>query len=138
MPPKAAPAQGQSVPTVETPSAVSVCPDLKLTTLTKRADFLKASRSKRAGQPGFLLQGRDRADDTTATRVGFTCSKKIGNAVARNRAKRRLREIARLVIPNFGKPGWDYVLVGRPELTASRAFDELIQDLERAIAKVHT
>lgn len=138
MPPKAAPAQGQSVPTVETPSAVSVCPDLKLTTLTKRADFLKASRAKRAGQPGFLLQGRDRADDTIDTRVGFTCSKKIGNAVARNRAKRRLREIARLVIPNFGKPGWDYVLVGRPELTASRAFDELIQDLERAIAKVHT
>jgi ribonuclease P protein component len=55
-------------------------------------------------------------------RVGFTCSKKVGNAVARNRAKRRLREIARLVLPLEGRPGWDYVLVGRKDETASRDF----------------
>jgi ribonuclease P protein component len=71
-------------------------------------------------------------------RVGFTCSKKVGNAVARNRAKRRLREVARFVLPLHGRPGWDYVLVGRAEVTATRDFRQMQADLIRALAAVHT
>lgn len=70
-------------------------------------------------------------------RVGFTCSKKVGNAVARNRAKRRLREIARLVLPEHGQDGYDYVLVGRRDVTATRDFIEMRTDLERALRKAH-
>ena len=70
-------------------------------------------------------------------RVGFTCSKKVGNAVARNRAKRRLREIARLVLPEHGHDGYDYVLVGRRDVTATRDFAEMLEDLERALRKAH-
>ena len=69
--------------------------------------------------------------------MGFTCSKKVGNAVARNRAKRRLREIARHVLPEHGVPGWDYVLIGRPEITATRPFQVLLDDLRQALRKVH-
>lgn len=83
-----------------------------------------------------MVQGRARGDDDPRTRVGFTCSKKVGNAVARNRAKRRLREVARLVLPEHGRPGWDYVLIGRAGVTAQRPFDALKDDLVRALKKL--
>ena len=111
-----------------------------LTTLTKRADFLRAAQARRQPTPGFLLQARARRSGETpddVVRVGFTCSKKLGNAVARNRAKRRLREIARLVLPGRARPGWDYVLVGRPGTTATRDFAQLQADLARALDQVH-
>lgn len=104
--------------------------------LTKRAEFLAAARARRQGTPGFLLQARKR-DDDGPVRVGFTCSKKVGNAVIRNRAKRRLREVARLCLPDGGRAGWDYVLVGRPEATVSRDFVAMCDDLRRALRKVH-
>ena len=104
--------------------------------LQKRADFLAAARARRQGMPGFLLQARRRDDDGPA-RIGFTCSKKIGNALARNRAKRRLREVARLGLGDLGHAGWDYVLVGRPEATIARAFADLQGDFARAMAKIH-
>jgi len=108
-----------------------------LAVLQKRADFLRAAQAGRAGTPAFLLQARDRGDDG-GIRVGFTCSKKVGNAVARNRAKRRLRVIARLVLSGAGRPGWDYVLIGRAEVTASHPFDALTTDLHSALARVHS
>ena len=114
--------------------AVCVC----LTVLTKRADFVRASHALRQGTPGIHLQARERAQGEAAgMRVGFTCSKKVGNAVARNRAKRRLREVARQVLPEQGRDGWDYVLVGRHDVTASLPFDALDADLRRALRKVH-
>jgi ribonuclease P protein component len=135
MTPPEAPAKGKTAGHAERPPAVSVC----LEVLKDRPDFLRAARAKRKPMPGFLLQARKRGDDETADtiRVGFTCSKKVGNAVIRNRAKRRLREIARLTLPSYGKPGWDYVLVGRPQETATRPFDDLIADLETALRKIH-
>mgnify|MGYP001799813012 CR=1 FL=1 len=114
--------------------AVSVC----LTVLTNRTDFVRASNARRQASPGIHLQGRKRAEgEAIGIRVGFTCSKKVGNAVARNRAKRRLREVARIVLPELGKEGWDYVLVGRKSLTATLPFEVLIADMRSAIVKVH-
>jgi ribonuclease P protein component len=105
--------------------------------IAKRADFLRAAQARRQGTPGFLLQARRREDGTDTLRVGFTCSKKIGNAVARNRAKRRLREVARAVLPKAGRAGWDYVLVGRPGATVERPFALLLGDLATALGQVH-
>ena len=106
-------------------------------TLRVRADFLAANRGRKVVMDGFLLQERKRGDETGAVRVGFTCSKKVGNAVARNRAKRRLREIARLTLPAKGRAGWDYVLIGRPVLTASTPFPKMLEDLARALDRAH-
>jgi len=111
--------------------AVSVC----LEVLTKRADFVACSHALRQGTPGIHLQARKVGHDKL--RVGFTCSKKVGNAVARNRAKRRLREVARLILPSHGRTGWDYVLVGRKDISATLPFTQLQADLIRALKKVH-
>lgn len=120
-------------------SPLTVCVQPKI--LTKRADFLKAAKARRQAMPGFILQARKREADETVSdviRVGFTCSKKVGNSVARNRAKRRLREIARLILPSHGQPGHDYVLIGRNTVTAVRPFPELLHDLRQALMRVHT
>ena len=105
--------------------------------ITKRSDFIQASHAKRLGVKGFLLQARNRNDDDQTIRVCFTCSKKVGNAVARNRAKRRLREITNLILISSAKKGWDYVLIGKKEVTASRDFIKLKNDLTYALQKIH-
>lgn len=112
-------------------------PAVSLCVMRKRADYLKAASARRQGTGGFLLQARDRADADPSVRIGFTASKKIGNAVMRNRAKRRLRALAREVLVPDARPGWDYVLVARPEATVNRAYTDLCGDLRQALATVH-
>lgn len=130
------------------PPAASVCAEAgsgdgaarKPEILRKRADFLACARARKAPAPAFLLQARRRKPDEApgaAVRVGFTASKKVGNAVARNRAKRRLRALARSVLAAQGRPGWDYVLVARRGETATRPFAALEDDLVRALDRVH-
>lgn len=126
--------QGESAPV---PSAVPSSSN-QLVTLRKRADFLACARAKRVHAPGMIVQGRQRHDDALqGPRVGFTCSKKVGNAVKRNHAKRRLHEAAREVVPHAGRNGWDYVLIGRQDVTTSRRFADLVNDLEAALGKLH-
>ncbi len=106
-------------------------------TLQHRPDFLKAAAARRQGTASFLLQARDRSDDQPAARIGFTASKKIGNAVLRNRAKRRMRAAAHELLTHLARPGWDYVLVARPQATVARPFTDLLADLRSALTSVH-
>ena len=85
----------------------------RLATIKKRADFLAANSGRRAPTPGFILLVRDRKDADPAIRVGFTVTKKIGGAVVRNRMKRRLRALAREIVPAKGFAGADHVMIGR-------------------------
>lgn len=125
----------------DAPPAVSLFPKgnalHSLHTLRTRPEFLRAASARRQGTGGFLVQARFRDDGDARVQVGFTASKKIGNAVARNRAKRRLREVARAVLPRLGQAGWDYVLVARPGATVDRPFAQLIADLQGALAQLH-
>ncbi|MEM6890275.1 MAG: ribonuclease P protein component [Pseudomonadota bacterium] len=110
----------------------------QISVLRKRGDFLRASKAQRVVKPGFILQARLRgALEADGVRVGYTCSKKVGNAVARNRAKRRLREIARLTLAPLARDGMDYVLIGRASTTAQLSFTRLQSDLRDALARVH-
>lgn len=102
--------------------------------LRRRAEFLRvASKGRKAPVHGLVLQALAR-DDEGVARVGFTVTKKVGNAVVRNRTKRRLREAARLVLRDAALRGVDLVLIGR-DTTRTRPFPLLLDDLRRALVK---
>jgi ribonuclease P protein component len=103
--------------------------------IVKRADFLAAAKAARANAAPFSLQARNR-EDHAGFRLGLTVTKKVGNAVERNRIRRRLRAAARAVLPQAGKDGFDYVVVARrAALTAD--FSDLTGGLENTIKQVH-
>ena len=104
--------------------------------LKKRADFLRAARGIRRVEGAITLETCQRPEQAGPLRIGFTASKKIGNAVARNRAKRRLRAAASQLLPLLGRQGHDYVLVARGT-TASQPFDTLLSDITGALKAAH-
>jgi ribonuclease P protein component len=102
--------------------------------LKQRAEFLRvAAKGRKAPVHGLVLQALPRDDDLPA-RIGFTVTKKVGNAVIRNRTRRRLKEAARLLFRDEPAHGVDLVVIGR-DATRSRPFGELIDDLRRALRK---
>ncbi|GBQ99245.1 hypothetical protein GLI01_25910 [Gluconacetobacter liquefaciens] len=103
--------------------------------LKKRAEFLRiASKGRKVPSPGLVLQALGR-DDADPARVGFTVTKKVGNAVIRNRTRRRLREAVRIVVTREQQlTGVDLVVIGR-DGTRGRAFSALVEDLRRALRK---
>jgi len=102
--------------------------------LTKRAEFLFVRAGARAGRGAVLIEARRRVEEGPI-RVGFTASKKVGNAVARNRARRRLREAARRLLPDHGLAGADYVMVARPS-TPDAPWAALLDDVETALIRL--
>nr|WP_299913297.1 ribonuclease P protein component [Sphingomonas bacterium] len=103
--------------------------------MSVRRDFLAANTGKRAPMPGFVLLMRQRDDGDPSMRIGYTVTKKIGNAVVRNRMKRRLRALARELLPESGVRGADHVLIGRNG-GIERDFAQLRADLAKALTKV--
>ena len=131
MTPPVAPFSARGAPGA--PPAAAFC----LGVLRKRADFLAAARGRRAGTASLNLQALNRGDGSTSVRYGVTATRKIGNAVIRNRAKRRLRAVARAVLAGAGHAGWDYVLVARPQATVQSPAHQLRADLVAALARIH-
>ena len=103
-----------------------------------RADFVRASAGVRRVTSGLTLETcrTPEAAQGAGLRVGFTATKRLGGAVERNRAKRRLRAAAAAVLPLFGRAGNDYVLVARRE-TLTRPFAQLLDDLKSALRAAH-
>jgi ribonuclease P protein component len=102
--------------------------------LTKRAEFLNARKGARAQRPLVVMEARRRSADGPI-RLGFTATKRIGGAVIRNRAKRRLREAARQLAPQHGIAGCDYVLIARDN-TADAPWPALLDDVRNALVRL--
>ena len=100
--------------------------------LTRRADFVAANRGLRVARPGFVLLVHANGD--CGIRYGVTVTKKIGNAVVRNRMKRRFRELLRAALPEAGLPDHDHVLIGR-EGGIERDFAAMREELAEALAR---
>src|SRR4051812_18579457 len=103
--------------------------------LKQRADFLAAAKGAKAHASAFVLQTRKRAEDAPP-RFGFTVSKKVGNAVKRNRVRRRLRDIVRRHAALLAERGHDYVLIGR-RAALQAPFETMAADLTGAVARLH-
>lgn len=102
--------------------------------LKKRAQFLFVRAGARAGKPTVNIEARRRAEDGPMG-VGFTATRKVGGAVARNRARRRLREAARTLLPQYGLAGVDYVLVAR-QSTSEADWPALLDDVRSALIRL--
>ncbi len=122
------PADGVSPPISQKDAA----PSRGIERVKKRRDFLAANAGFRAPSAAFVLLVKP--TERGEARAGFTVTKKIGNAVARNRARRRLKEAARQVLPQNGLPSADHIFIAR-KLDAERPFDALVADVRAALAK---
>ena len=107
---------------------------IEVVRLRVRPQFLYVRHGRTEKRKALLVQARRRKGEAAGLHIGagFTATKKIGNAVVRNRAKRRLREAARGLLPQHGKQGWDYVFIARME-TADIGWARLLDDMESAL-----
>lgn len=107
---------------------------MKTAKLKKRNQFVEiANKGRKIVSSGLILQSKENA--LGINRIGFTVTKKVGNAVIRNRVRRRLREVVRLGLPAFDKTGYDFVIIGRME-TIRRPFKDLQADFSKLIAQI--
>ena len=105
---------------------------MKIDRLLRRPQFLAAAKGVSQARGAVVVQQLDRADGDPTVRLGFTATRKIGGAVVRNRAKRRMRAAAQAILPQFGKPGFDYVLIARNG-APTRAWPRLLDDVKTAL-----
>ena len=116
------------------PKDASIYP-LEIARLKKRRDFLSTARGMKVFSAHFILQARHRRDDHKTVRVGFTASRKVGNAIKRNRAKRRMAALARELMPIWALQGHDYVIIAHSSL-ATQEYHILKKTLQRALKKI--
>ena len=109
----------------------------KIERMTSRPQFLAAAKGVSEARGAVVVQRLDRQDGDPVVRLGFTATRKVGGAVIRNRAKRRLREAARALAPVLAAPGSDYVFVARAG-TADRPWDRLLDDVKSALTRLAT
>ena len=110
---------------------------IPIITLKKRADFLRLNRGRKSVTPYFILRSAASPQPTDVARVGYTVTAKCGNAVIRNRIKRRLRALVRELFPSLAQPGTDYVLIALASAKPSAAevdYTELREAMRRALA----
>ncbi|MDP3172917.1 MAG: ribonuclease P protein component [Phenylobacterium sp.] len=103
--------------------------------LRKRPEFLACAQAPSCARGAVVVQARNRSDGAALVRTGFTATRRIGGSVVRNRAKRRLREAARLLAPQFAAPGFDYVFIARGGVT-TRPWPRLLDDVKSALIRL--
>jgi ribonuclease P protein component len=107
--------------------------------IVKRPDYLRVARARRNSvMPGLVLQASaiDCSLNRPGPRIGYTVSKKVGNSVCRNRARRRLKSLVNDVFSEHAEEAFDYILIGRAR-TLERTYDELLKDLRSALKHIH-
>ena len=110
---------------------------LQIKRLLRRPQFLAAAKGVSEARGGVVIQRLERGDGSPHVGMGFTATRKIGGAVQRNRAKRRLRQAARALLPDHGVPGSDYVFIARMG-TTDRPWDRLLDDVKSALTRLAT
>lgn len=133
------PRQGPQAPDGLTARAVDrrVTDAFQLDRLKRRPQFLAAAKGRSEARGAVVVQMLDRADGSDSVGLGFTATRKVGGAVVRNRAKRRLREAARLLTPAHALAGRDYVFIARMG-TVDRPWDRLLDDVKWALTRLAT
>ena len=114
---------------------------MDIQTIKKRRDFLKGNNAPYAAMRSVVVQSYVRTDEVVETdesvMMGITCSKKVGNAVKRNRAKRRLREAGKIVLKEIGIKKTNYIFIARKDATIKVKFTDLCNDIENGIKKIY-
>jgi ribonuclease P protein component len=108
---------------------------LAIERMRKRPQFLACAQAPSCARGAVVVQARERADGSEVVHAGFTATRRIGGAVTRNRAKRRLREAARLLLPDHARPGFDYVFIARGGAPA-RPWPRLLDDVKSALIRL--
>ena len=119
--------------------AASPIAPLLIERLKKRADFLACAKAASCSRGAVVVQARPRDESalagSTLVRAGFTATKRVGGSVVRNRAKRRMREAARLLLPGHARPGFDYVFIARGGVI-TRPWPRLLDDVKSALIRL--